>query len=139
MKKSELLKTEHTVQFRWLTNQISKIGDTSIQKNFLNFRSAIRGWEKLNSDLVVRDADLEHYIHIHMSEQGIRKLVTTLRVCKKRRVIGTERLQVEITLRNAQRLDEIVKISGGKTKIEIINYLIRNADLSEFDKEIVTV
>lgn len=128
MKKRELLKTEHSAQLIWLTNQIGKV-DWNTQKNFLNPSSAVRAWEKLNDDLVINDVDLEHYISVHVSEIGIKKLVTTLRVYKKR--MSTERLQVEITDANRRRLDQLVKTSG-KTKIQIINYLISNSDISEF-------
>ncbi|AQS39802.1 hypothetical protein Sps_04719 [Shewanella psychrophila] len=129
MKKAELLKTEHMVQQIWLKNQISKI-NFSTGKNFLNSEVALRAWDKLDSGLVIREADLEHYISVHLSEQGIKKLVTTLRVHKKRS--GKDLLQVEITDASRRRLSQIAKISG-KTKKEIIDYLILNADLSEFE------
>ena len=45
--------------------------------------------------------------------------------------LGVERLQVELLSANSRRLDKIVALSG-KTKIEIINYLILSADLSDF-------
>jgi hypothetical protein len=59
----------------------------------------------------------EHFVSIYLSEIGLTKLVTTLRIYKKRN----------------SRLNQLVKISG-KTKIEIINYLIANADLEGFQK-----
>ena len=129
MKKAELLKTEHMVQQIWLKNQMSKI-NFSTGKNFLNSDVALRAWDKLG-DLVIRDADLEHYISVHLSEQGLKKLVTTLRVHKKRN--GKELLQVEITDASRRKLSLMV-FKSGKTKIEIIDYLILNADLSEFEK-----
>ncbi|QDO85188.1 hypothetical protein FM037_20545 [Shewanella psychropiezotolerans] len=129
MKKAELLKTEHMVQQIWLKNQMSKI-NFSTGKNFLNSDVALRAWDKLG-DLVLRDADLEHYISVHLSEQGLKKLVTTLRVHKKRN--GKELLQVEITDASRRKLSLMI-FKSGKTKIEIIDYLILNADLSEFEK-----
>ena len=57
--------------------------------------------------------------------------MTTLRVYRKRN--HSERLQVEITRSNKAQLNHLVKVSG-KTKVEIINQLIENADLSEFKK-----
>lgn len=131
MKKKELLKTEHATQLIWLTNQIGKI-NWNTQENFLNLSSAVRAWEKLNDSLVVNDSDLEHYISVHMSEIGLKKLVTTLRVYKKRQ--STERLQVEITDANRRRLNQLVKISG-KTKIQLINDLISQCDLSELKRD----
>ena len=131
MKKAELLKTEHMVQQIWLKNQMSKI-NFSTGKNFLNSDVALRAWEKLDGDLFIREADLEHYISVHLSEQGIKKLVTTLRVHKKRN--GKELLQVEITDASRRKLNLMV-FKSGKTKIEIIDYLILNADLSEFEKK----
>ena len=130
MKKAELLKTEHMVQQIWLKNQMRKI-NFSTGKNFLNADAALRAWDKLG-DLVLRDADLEHYINVHLSEQGLKKLVTTLRVHKNRN--GKELLQVEITDASRSKLSLMV-FKSGKTKIEIIDYLISNADLSEFEKK----
>jgi hypothetical protein len=48
--------------------------------------------------------------------------------------LGTERLQVDLSSLNSRRLDQIVSLSG-KTKIAIINDLISNANLSDFDSE----
>ena len=112
MKKAELLKTEHMVQQIWLKNQMSKI-NFSTGKNFLNSDVALRAWEKLDGDLFIRDADLEHYISVHLSEQGIKKLVTTLRVHKKRN--GKELLQVEITDASRRKLN-LIAFKSGKTK-----------------------
>ena len=131
IKKAELLKTEHMVQQIWLKNQMAKINYSS-GKSFLNADVAERAWNKLNDDLVIRDADLEHYMSVHLSEEGVKKLVTTLRVHKKRN--GKALLQVELTEPSRLRLNKIAVLSG-KTKIEIIDYLILNADLSEFEQK----
>ena len=130
MKKAELLKTEHQVQINWLDNQIAKINNDGA-KSFLNVPTAIREYDKLKKSLIPSNHNIEHFISVHLSEAGIRKLVTTLRVYLKRN--NTERLQVEITRLNKAKLDKLVKTSG-KTKIEIINQLISIADLNEFKK-----
>ncbi|MGB5444020.1 MAG: hypothetical protein WBM99_00825 [Psychromonas sp.] len=132
MKKSELLKTQHQVQLKWLNNQIDKIANDGAL-SFSNAKVAERAFEKLNKENMglISDSDLEHFINIHLSEVGIRKLVTTLRVYLKRN--GTERLQVEITKSNKQLLDKLVNVSG-KTKIEIINQLIENALIADFQR-----
>jgi hypothetical protein len=131
MKKAELLKTDHQVQLNWLDNQIAKIANEG-GKSFSNSDVAERAYNKMiNESLITSDSDIEHFVSIYLSEIGLTKLVTTLRVYKKRN--STERLQVEITSSNKIRLNQLVKISG-KTKIEIINYLITNADLEEFQK-----
>ena len=65
---------------------------------------------------VPNNSDIEHFVSVHLSETGIRKLVTTLRVTLKRN--GAERLQVELTKSNKQLLDKLVEVSG-KTKIDV--------------------
>lgn len=131
MKKAELLKTDHYIQFKWLGNQV-----TNIQNDRKSFPGDIgvieRAYAKLCSSLIVDDADLEHFVSVHLSAVGVRRLVTTLRVNKKRMELGVERLQVELSSSNGRRLDKIVALSG-KTKIEIINYLILSADMNDFE------
>ena len=131
MKKAELLRTDHQVQLNWLDNQMGKLinGGTSA---FLSPDVAGREYNKMKSEsLIVGNDDIEHFMSVHLSKVGISKLVTALRVYKKRNF--TDRLQVEITKSNKGKLDQLVKLSG-KTKIEIINQLIVNADLEEFKK-----
>ncbi|MFT6906769.1 MAG: hypothetical protein ACJAS1_003439 [Oleiphilaceae bacterium] len=130
MTKSELLKTEHQVQLKWIDNQMAKIAKDGA-KAFSNVDVAERAYDKMKKSLIVSNSDIEHFISVHLSETGLRKLVTTLRVSLKRN--QTERLQVEITKGNKLRLDQIVRISG-MTKIEIINILIENVDLKEFKR-----
>ena len=131
MKKVELLKTEHEVQLKWLDNQISKVANDGA-KSFSNVDVAERAYNKMVSDsLITNTNDVEHFISTHLSEIGLTKLVTTLRVYKKRN--SSERLQVEITRSNKSRLNQLVKASG-KTKIEIINHLIASTDVEEFQK-----
>jgi hypothetical protein len=132
MKKAELLKTEYQVQHKWLDNQIAKITNEGA-KTFTNANAAERAYNKMRKDsLIVSDDDIEHFVSVHLSEVGIRKLVTTLRVYRKRN--SAEILQVEITKNNKAQLNYLVKMTG-KTKVEIINQLIANADLHEFQKE----
>lgn len=131
MKKAELLKTEHQVQLNWLDNQMANIANDGA-KAFSNVDVAERAYNKMKEDsLIVSDSDIEHFVSVHLSEIGLGKLVTTLRVYLKRN--KTERLQVEITKSNKRLLDKLVEVSG-KTKIEIINQLIREADVSEFKR-----
>jgi len=128
MKKAELLKTEHGVQLNWLDNQIANNG----AKSFLNADVAERAYNKmLGASLITSESDIEHFVSTYLSESGLQKLITTLRVYKNRN--NAERLQVEITRSNKTRLNQLVKLSG-KTKIEIINYLIENANLEDFQK-----
>lgn len=130
MKKAELLKIEHQVQLKWLDNQMAKIANDG-EKSFLNADVAERSYKKMNKNLSPRDSDIEHFISVHLSETGLRKLITTLRVNRKRS--HAERLQVEITKSNKLLLDKLVEVSG-KTKIEIINQLISEANVSEFKR-----
>ena len=131
MKKSELLTTEHSVQLNWLDNQMTKIANDGA-KSFLNADAAERAYNKMKQEsLIVADSDIQHFVSVHLSKIGTSKLITTMRVYKKRNF--TDRLQVEITKGNKGKLDQLVKLSG-KTKIEIINQLIVNADLEEFKK-----
>ena len=131
MKKAELLKTEHHVQLNWLSNQIAKIANDGA-KSFSNADVAERAYNKmLNDSLITGDKEVEHFVSIYLSEIGLTKLVTTLRVYKKRN--NRVRLQVEITTSNKAKLNQLVNLSG-KSKIEIINQLIEHADLDEFQK-----
>lgn len=133
MKKEELLKTEHDVQLKWLNNQISKIENDGALA-FKNPKTGERSFNKLLKENmgIPANSDIEHFVSIHLSETGIRKLVTTLRVYLKRN--GTERLQVELTKINKKHLDKLVEVSG-QTKIEIINQLIGNALLADFQRD----
>lgn len=131
MKKAELLKTEHQVQLNWLDNQMAKIANDGA-KSFSNIGVAERAYNKMKEEaLIVSENEIEHFVSTYLSETGITKLITTLRVYRKR--TSSDRLQVEITRSNKSRLNQLVKISG-KTKIEIINQLITNADLKDFQK-----
>ncbi len=133
MKKAELLKTEYQVQLKWLDNQVAKIANDGA-KSFTNAGVAERTDVKLNKANIglISNSDIEHFVSMYLSETGLKKLVTTLRVYLKRN--KAERLQVEITKSNKRLLDKLVEVSG-KTKIEIINQLISNAVVREFKHE----
>ena len=131
MKKSELLKIEHQTQLKWLDNQVAKIANDGAA-SFSNVPVSERAYNKMKKSLIIDNSEIEHFVSIHLSETGLRKLVTTLRVSLKRS--QAQRLQVEITKTNKDRLDKLVELSG-KTKIEIINLLITKADFNELKKE----
>ncbi|MCL1056486.1 hypothetical protein L2729_00585 [Shewanella gelidimarina] len=107
MKKAELLKTEHSVQLRWLSNQLDNISRNN--RSFSSKNEVVeRAFDKLNSGLIIADADLEHFIFIHLSKISQQRLVTTLRVNKKRMGLGVERLQVDLSSLNNGRLNQIL-------------------------------
>ena len=128
MKKSELLKTDHHIQLNWLDNQIAKTTDGQ-NDSFFDLPVAVRAYEKLKKSLIPSEHEIEHFMDVQLSDNGLRRLVTAMRVYRKRS--NAERLQVEITQSNKAKLDELVLLSG-KTKIEIINLLISQASLEEF-------
>ena len=131
MKKAELLKTDHWIQSKWLVNQINKIDENMKESSFLNPDVAERAYVKLSEALIVNDADLEHYMSVHLSEKGLQRLITTLRVGKKR--VYSKNLQVEIGTTARLRLGMLAELSG-KTKIQIINDLILGVDLSDYEQ-----
>jgi macrodomain Ter protein organizer (MatP/YcbG family) len=126
----------YEVVIKWFKNQIHS---GKAEMIFLNDKSAIRSFEKLDKNLAVLDqdrADLDHFISIHLNKSGIIKLKTTIRIYKKRQaeknITSTSKLlQCTLYGQMSDKLDEIVKRSG-KTKIQIINQLIRNADITDF-------
>ena len=130
MTKSELLKTDHHIQLNWLDNQIAKTTDGK-NDSFFDLPVAVRAYEKLKKSLIPSEHDIEHFMDVQLSDNGLRRLVTAMRVYRKRN--NAERLQVEITHLNKAKLDELVLLSG-KTKIEIINLLISTANIQDFKK-----
>ena len=129
MKKSELLQTDHHIQLQWLDNQIAKI-ENDVNTSFLNVPVAVRAYHRLKDTLVPSNKEIENFMLDHLSDAGIKKLVTTLRVYLKRS--NAERLQVEITRSNKAKIDNLA-IASGKTKIEIINFLISTANINDFE------
>jgi len=91
MKKAELLKTDHWIQSKWLDNQVRNITHSS-KDSFLNPDVAERAYKTLNKAIFIDDSDLEHYMSVHLSEKGRQRLITTLRVGKKR--VNSKNLQV---------------------------------------------
>jgi len=130
MTKSELLKTDHHIQMNWLDNQIAKTTDGK-NDSFFDLPVAVRAYEKLKKSLIPSEHEIENFMDVQLSDNGLRRLVTAMRVYRKRN--NAERLQVEITQLNKTKLDELVLLSG-KTKIEIINLLISTANAEEFKK-----
>ena len=129
MKKADLLKTEHQTQLNWITNQVAKIATTG-SGSFLNIDASERAFKKLTESLVYDDEEIEHFVSVHLSKAGINKLVSALRVYENRN--GSIRVQVELTSKNKFILDNIMK-STGRTQKDVINSIIANAKLDEFD------
>lgn len=124
----------YTVVINWLTNQINAGKAETI---FLNEKTGIRAFKKLDQNLAILDqdrSDLDHFISVHLNKSGIVKLKTTIRIYKKRQAeknTNSVLLQCTLYASATAKLDKLVDVSG-KTKMEIINQLIVSADLSEF-------
>jgi hypothetical protein len=129
-KPTEILKTNHVAQSIWLDGQLRK-NNLSI---FLNAKIAIAAYEKLNSDCMglISDSDLEEFISSRLSKNGMKKLITTLRVAESRSKNGFA-LQASITQDNKNKLDYLASRTGMK-KNDVINKLIELADLSVLTK-----
>lgn len=124
----------YEIVYNWLENQIRSGKSKTI---FLNEKPAVRSFYKLNLNLAVLDqdeSDLDHFISVHLNKSGIVKLKTTVRISKKRTVEKSgscKLLQCTLYGSESEKLDKLVKLSG-LTKIDIINRLIRSADMSDF-------
>lgn len=124
----------YEVVFNWVENQIRSGRSETI---FLNEKSAIRSFNKLDQNLAVLDkdrSDLDHFLSVHLNKSGTTKLKTTVRIFKKRsaeKLTNSALLQCTLYASNSAKLDKLAELSG-KTKTEIINKLILLADLSEF-------
>ncbi len=128
---TDILKTEHSKQVSWLENQIKK-NNTSI---FLNSSLAIPAFDKLNSELMISNEDVQNYVFRYLSDSGKKKLVTTLRVAETRRKKSfLVSLQVNLEPNNNQRLNELAKQSG-LTKTALINEMIRCANWKKKEEE----
>lgn len=126
----EILKTNHTAQIKWLDNQILK-NNLSI---FLNAKRALTAYNKLKADNMgqISDQEVEKFVSSRLSETGMKKLITTLRVAETRAKSGFT-LQATITVQNKQKLDYLAAETGMK-KNDIINKLIELADLRRITK-----
>jgi len=129
-KSNEILKTNHIAQLKWLDGQLRK-NNMSI---FLNGKIATDAYEKLNQDSVglISNEDVEHFVATKLSEQGIKKLITTLRVAESRSKSGFP-LQANITEKNKSKLDYLTAKTGMKQN-EVINKLIEMSDLQSLTK-----
>lgn len=124
----------YDVVIKWLGNQILSGKSDSI---FSSEKSAIRSFKKLDENLIISDqdkSDLDHFIRVHLNKPGMVKLKTTVRIFKKRsaeKSMSSTLLQCTLYGSESKKLDELVQLSG-KTKIQIINELIRSANKSDF-------
>ena len=124
----------YDVVIKWLENQILS---GKSEKIFLNEKSAMRAFKKLDETLIVSDqdkSDLDHFIRVNLNKSGMVKLKTTVRIFKKRsaeKSMSSTLLQCTLYGSESKKLDELVLLSG-KTKIQIINELIRSANKSDF-------
>jgi len=124
----------YDVVIKWLGNQILSGKSDSI---FSSEKSAMRSFKKLDENLIVSDqdkSDLDHFIHVHLNKSGMVKLKTTVRIFKKRsaeKSMSSTLLQCTLYGYESRKLDELVQLSG-KTKIQIINELIRSANKYDF-------
>lgn len=126
----KITKTNHTAQIKWLDGQIRK-NNNSI---FLNPKLALPAYEKIN-DIemgLVTNRELEKFISRYLSESGIKKLVTTLRVAETRSKCGFS-LQVTISNQSKSKLDYLANKTGMK-KNEIVEKLLELADLEKITK-----
>ncbi len=128
MKKQELLKQDHSTQINWLDNQMLKIAHDGA-KSFSNIKTAERAYKSLKKNLIVEDSDLEHFISVHLSDTGLKKLITTLKVKISRN--KDKRLQVELNSSTKNHLDKLVENSK-YTQRELITILIMEADENRF-------
>lgn len=126
----------YEVVFNWVENQI-RFGKS--ETIFLNTKSAERAFKKLNQNLAVLDedrSDLDHFLSVHLKKSGTTKLKTTVRIFKKREAeksTNSTLLQCTLYASESAKLDGMAK-SSGKTKIQIINELIRSANPADFKK-----
>lgn len=122
----DILKTDHDRQFAWLENQI-KINNGS---SFLNPVISYKAFNDLD-DLFLDPLKLELFVSRYLSERGIKRLVTTLRVANTRRKNSyLKTLDVKLEPRNFSKLDKISKKTG-LTKTELINMMIKNSVFSK--------
>lgn len=129
-KSTEILKTNHIAQITWLDNQIRK-NNLSI---FMNAKRAMVAYEKLQSKEMgqISDKDIEKFMASRLSESGLKKLVTTLRVAETRAKSGFA-LQATITAKNKAKLDYLASKTGMK-KNDIINKLLEMSDIRVLEK-----
>lgn len=130
MKKADLLKQDHEAQIKWLDNQMLKIANEGA-KSFSNVKTAERAYKTLKSPLILDKSDLEHFIGCHLSPDGMKKLMTTLKVRISRN--SGKKLQVDLNTTAKNKLDRMVENSV-HTQRELITLLIMEADESRFKR-----
>jgi len=125
-KNNDILKSNHTAQMNWLTNQLAK-NNTSI---FLNPIKSIKAWDNLLEQNMgqIGDQELYKFITRYLSESGLKKLYTTLRVAKSRQEKNSFRLQCNIDHSSNYKLDKLVAETG-LTKGKLLSKLIAIVDV----------
>ena len=125
MKRAELLKTNHGAQLNWLKNQVLNITNDSKSFKSSDFGVVERAHAELLGDTgQPNDSDVEHFVSVYLSDVGMKRLVTTLRMHLKRS--GEYKLQVQLDQATSARLHALVRHSG-KTQVEVVHGLINKA------------
>ena len=118
-KKTELFTSNHTAQSKWIDGQIAK-NNMAI---FLNPHKAEVAWDELKLGLIIDDQTLENFVGRYLSEVGIKKLYTTLRVAETRAKKTGFRLQCNIEYSANQKLEKMMRKTG-LSKGELLSQLI---------------
>lgn len=126
------LKSNHQTQIKWLDGQIAK-NNRSI---FLNPEKAEAAYNKLNEENMgqIEKKDLEKFVARYLSESGIKKIITTIRVAETRAKKKGFKLQCNIEFSNNQKLEKLMKATG-MNKGEVINKLIELANINKITKK----
>lgn len=125
-KKTELFTSNHAAQSKWIDGQIAK-NNMAI---FLNPHKAETAWDELKSELFIDDQALEYFVGRYLSETGIKKLYTTLRVAETRAKKTAFRLQCNIEYAANQKLEKMMRQTG-QSKGELLSRLIEQATVTE--------
>jgi len=104
-----ILSTDHERQLAWIKKQI-KIFNTA---SFLNPKKAIDEFENLEKVNMgfIENKDLENYFKRYLSEDGFKRLITTLRVAASRSKDGFA-LQANITRESNSKLNHLATKAG---------------------------
>lgn len=127
-KKQDMFQNNHAIQLTWIGNQIVK-GNNDI---FVNPKKGLESFEVLNEDLHIRNEDVEKFVARYLSDAGKKRLLTTLRVAESRSKASAT-LQVRLEHEAIAKLNYLVLKSGMK-KVDLVNKLIMNAELSDYQK-----
>jgi len=128
----KIFTTNHSAQINWLTGHLTK-NNGSI---FLNIDKAEKAFSKLLTENMgqIENKDLEKFVARYLSETGIKKLTTTLRVAETRAKKKAFKLQCNIKYSNNQKLEKLMIDTGMKNKGEVIDKLIELANLEKITK-----